>query len=329
MSHPVLKPLALPAHPVVAVIAPASSAQQIRIDAGAAALKARGWQLRFGAHAQGREAPYFSGSTANRLADLHAAFSDPEVDVILCTRGGYGSNYLLPGLDLDLIRAHPKPLLGYSDLTAVQTWLLDQTGLVAFHAPLLAGDFYLPDGVDDASLEAVLSGQPHHYGAAEGLRTLRPGAAEGVLYGGCLTLLTASLGTPYAPLQGPADSTEGKLLFLEDIGTRPYQVDRMLRQLVLAGKLQGVSGILFGEMVDCVSPGAPAGLLEQAILNALAGFPGPIAMGLRSGHVSRSNVTLPLGIRARITAATDACELKLLEPAVRARAEDRSANVRS
>ncbi len=329
MSHPVLKPhahnilalkpTALPAHPVAAVIAPASSAQQVRIDAGAAALRSRGWQLRFGEHAQGRGAPYFSGSADGRLADLHAAFSDPEVDAILCTRGGYGSNYLLPGLDLDLIRANPKPLLGYSDLTALQTWLLDRTGLVAFHAPLLAGDFYLPDGVDDASLNAVLAGRAHGYGAADGLRTLRPGTAEGVLYGGCLTLLIASLGTPYAP------STEGKLLFLEDIGTRPYQVDRMLRQLVLAGKLQGVSGIIFGEMVECASPGAPAQLLEQAILHALADFEGPIAIGLRSGHVSRANVTLPFGIRAQFTAMEDSCELKLLEPAVR----DGSASVRS
>ena len=326
MSVPILKPLAFPPKPVAAVIAPASSAQQVRIDAGAAALNARGWQLLFGAHALGREAPYFSGSTAGRLADLHAAFSDPEVDVILCTRGGYGSNYLLPGLDLDLIRANPKPLLGYSDLTAVQTWLLDQTGLVAFHAPLLAGDFYLPDGVDDASLHAVLSGRLHQYGVMEGLRMLRPGIAEGILYGGCLTLLTASLGTPFAPL---TDSTEDKLLFLEDIGTRPYQVDRMLRQLVLAGKLQGVSGILFGEMVECVSPGAPASLLEQAILNVLADFPGPIAIGLRSGHVSRANVTLPLGIRAQLTASADSCQLKLLEPAVRARVEAGSTNVRS
>ncbi len=308
-----LKPLALPAHPTVAVVAPASSAQQARIDAGAAALAARGWQLRFGPHAQGRSAPYFSAPPAERLADLHAAFADPKVDAILCTRGGYGSNYLLAGLDLDLVRANPKPLLGYSDMTAIQTWLLDQIGLVAFHAPLLAGDFYLPDGVDEPSLRAVLAGETHRYGAQEGLRMLRPGVAQGTLYGGCLTLLAASLGTPYTP------QTEGKLLFLEDVGVKPYQLDRMLRQLVLAGKLDGVSGIVFGEMLDCASPGAPAGLLEQSILHALGDFAGPIAIGLRSGHVSRANVTLPLGVQAGLTVTAASAELALLELAVRLR----------
>ena len=319
MSRPALKPWALPDHPVIAVVAPASSAQQARLDAGAAALADRGWQVRFAEHARGKHAPYFSAGVAERLRDLHAAFADPEVDAILCTRGGYGSNYLLPGLDLDLIRANPKPLLGYSDVTAIQSWLLDQTGLVAFHAPLLAGDFSRPGGVDEPSLHAVLHGEQHTYGAAEGLRALRPGTAEGVLHGGCLTLLTAALGTPYAP------ELEGKLLFLEDVEVKPYQVDRMLRQLVLAGKLAGVPGIVFGEMMDCHSPGASPALLQEAILCALGDFPGPIAMGLRSGHVSGACVTLPLGIRATLTVTGETtAELRMREPAVRARADVRS-----
>jgi muramoyltetrapeptide carboxypeptidase len=130
-----------------------------------------------------------------------------------------------------------------------------------------------------------------------------------MLYGGCLTLLTASLGTPYAP------QTEGKLLFLEDVGAKPYQVDRMLRQLLLAGKLDGVQGIIFGEMLDCVSPGAHPALLEEAILTALHGFDGPIAIGLRSGHVSRANITLPLNIAAELDLAGEPA-LRTLEPAV-------------
>ena len=319
MSRPPLKPWALPARPVVAVVAPASSAQGARLDAGAAALAARGWQVRFAEHARGRHAPYFSAGVEERLDDLHAAFADREVDAILCTRGGYGSNYLLPGLDLGLIRANPKPLLGYSDVTVVQSRLLDQTGLVAFHAPLLAGDFSRPGGVDESSLSAVLRGGLHTYGVGEGLRALRPGMAEGVLHGGCLTLLTASLGTPYAP------ELEGKLLFLEDVGVKPYQVDRMLRQLVLAGKLVGVPGIVFGEMMDCHSPGASPALLQEAILCALCDFPGPIAMGLRSGHVAGACVTLPLGVRASfLVTVEDTAELRMLEPAVRARVDVRS-----
>ena len=317
MSPPLLPPFALPEHPVVAIVAPASSAQQARLDEGAANLASRGWQVRFMEHAQGRSAPYFSASAMERLRDLHAAFADPAVDAIICTRGGYGSNYLLSGLDLDLIRVSPKPLLGYSDLTAVQSWLLDQIGLIAFHGPMLAADFHRVGGVDEASLQAVLRGQLHCYGAPEGLRPLRPGTARGRLHGGCLTLLTAALGTPYAP------ALEEKLLFLEDIGIKPYQLDRMLRQLVLAGKLDGVTGIVFGEMQDCVSTGAPAGLLEQAILHTLEDFQGPIAIGLRSGHVTGPCVTLPLGVQARLSvpegAAGVTAELRMLEPAVRPR----------
>ncbi len=305
-----MKPFALPARPVVAVVAPASSAQADRLDAGATVLEKRGWQLRFGAHARGKHRPYFSASAQERLHDLHAAFADREIDAIQCTRGGYGCNYLLPGLDLDLIRANPKPLFGYSDMTALQTYLLDQTGLLSFHAPLLAGDWSRPNGVEEASFDAVLSGGFPLY---EDLRMLKPGTAHGVLYGGCLSILTSLLGTPYAP------ATEGKLLFLEDVGVKPYQIDRMLRQLLLAGKLRGVSGIVFGEMLDCTSPGAPPGLLEEAILHALGDFPGPLAIGLRSGHVSRANITVPFGVRAALDAGADGATLRLLEPAVRMR----------
>ena len=306
-----MQPFALPARPVVAVVAPASSAQPSRLDAGAAVLQARGWELRFGASARGKHPPYFSAGAAERLHDLHAAFTDPEVDAIQCTRGGYGCNYLLPGLDLDLIRANPKPLFGYSDMTALQTYLLDRTGLIAFHAPLLAGDWSRPDGVDEASFDAVLSGGTPSY--SEGLHVLRPGTARGTLSGGCLSILTSLLGTSYAP------ATEGKLLFLEDVGVKPYQIDRMLRQMVLAGKLRGVSGIVFGEMLDCTSPGARPELLEEAILHALGDFPGPVAIGLRSGHVSRANITVPFGVEAVLEAGAAGVTLTLHEPAVRVR----------
>lgn len=291
------------------VIAPASSAKPEQIEQGVAALRAYGYDVVMGEHALGKEAPYFSGTAAERLADLHAAFADPDIEAIFTTRGGYGSNYLLEDIDLDLIRANPKPLVGYSDLTAVQTWLLDKTGLTAFHGPLVAGDFSRADGVHEASFEAALSGGAVEAGAAEGMRILRPGRAEGIVYGGCLSILTASLGTPFAPL------TEGKLLFLEDVAAKPYQIDRMLRQMVLAGKFDGVSGFVFGEMLECMSPGAGPELLEQVILRVLDWFDGPIAIGLRSGHVSHGNVTLPLGVRAELILEGEPV-LRYLEPAV-------------
>jgi muramoyltetrapeptide carboxypeptidase len=304
-----LKPPAVRPGDRVAVIAPASSAKVERIDGGLEALRTLGYHAVEAKHARGRVEPYFSGTVDERLEDLHAAFADKDVKAIICTRGGYGSNYLLEQLDLTLIRSHPKPLLGYSDLTTLQTHLLDKTGLIAFHGPMAAADFYRDDGVHLPSLEAALTGGEAGVRAAEGLRVLRPGMAQGTLYGGCLSILTAALGTPFAP------ETEGKLLFLEDVSARPYQVDRMLRQLILAGKLDGVAGIIFGEMLDCHSPGTDPGLLEAVIRRVLDWFDGPIAIGLRSGHVSRQNVTLPLGIRVELNLEGEPV-LQYLEPAV-------------
>jgi muramoyltetrapeptide carboxypeptidase len=245
-----------------------------------------------GTSAQTRGPLYFAGTGEQRLADLHAAFADEGTSAVMCLRGGYGSNYLLDGLDLKLIASHPKPFFAYSDLTGIQLRLLDEIGLPAFHGPMVAADFYLDDGVHLPSFHAALAGKPYRVGAAEGMRALKPGRADGILYGGCLSILVSLLGTRFEP------HTEGKLLFLEDTGAKPYQVDRMLWQLRQAGKLDGVRGIIFGEMLDCASPGAKPELLEETILSALEAFNGPIAIGLRSGHVSRQNVTLTFGVQA-------------------------------
>jgi muramoyltetrapeptide carboxypeptidase len=174
---------------------------------------------------------------------------------------------------------------------------------------MVAADFYLDDGVDLLSFHAALAGKPYSVGSAEGMRALKPGNADGVLYGGCLSILVSLLGTRFEP------RTEGKLLFLEDTGAKPYQVDRMLWQLQHAGKLKGVRGIVFGEMLDCVSPGASPRLLEEVILRVFDDFEGPIAIGLRSGHVSHGNVTLTFGVQAELV-HTDEANLHLLQPAV-------------
>ncbi len=304
-----MKPAAVAKGARVAVIAPASNAKPERIEQGLAALRAHGFDAVAGEHALGKEPPYFSGAAADRLADLHAAFADPEIKAIFATRGGYGSNYLLEDLDLDIVRANPKPFFAYSDLTTVQTWFLDKTGLPAFHGPMVAADFCREGGVHEASFRAALSGGLVQAGSAEGLRILKPGRAEGIVYGGCLSILTASLGTRFAP------QTEGKLLFLEDVGAKPYQIDRMLRQMVLAGKFDGVTGFIFGEMLECASSGTSPDLLEKVILRVLDWFDGPIGIGLRSGHVSRGNVTLPMGVRAEMI-LEDEPILGYLEPAV-------------
>ncbi|MGP8253015.1 MAG: S66 peptidase family protein [Terracidiphilus sp.] len=284
----------------ISVIAAASFAQPERIELGLAAVTALGFEPKPAPNALARGPLYFAGTPEQRLADLHAAFEDKSTGMVMGLRGGYGSNYLFDGLDAAKIAQHPKPLFAYSDLTAIQLRLLDELGLPAFHGPMLAADFYREDGVHLESFYTALRGEAYSVGTNEGLRTLRAGTARGLLYGGCLSILASLVGTRWEP------RTEGTLLFVEDVGAKPYQIDRMLWQLRKAGKLDGVTGIIFGEMLDCVSPGAAPELLEEAILNALDGFEGPIAIGLRSGHVSRQNVTLTFGVEAELTAGDEA-----------------------
>jgi len=308
-----LKPPSVAPDAAMSIVAPASPAKPERVDLGLAALRSLGYSPNLAPNARLHAPLYFAGTAQQRLDDLHAAFADPDTAAIMCIRGGYGSNYLLSGLDLKTIAAHPKPFFAYSDLTGIQLQLLDELGMPVFHGPMLAADFYLPNGVHLESFRAALGGELYSVGAAEGLRTLSTGAfstpVRGTLYGGCLSILTSLLGTPWEP------SIEGKLLFLEDTGVKPYQIDRMLWQLLHAGKLDGIRGIVFGEMLDCASPGAPASLLDDAILNALVRVDVPIAIGLRSGHVSRENVTLTFGVEAELSVG-DSPRLSILEPAV-------------
>jgi muramoyltetrapeptide carboxypeptidase len=289
----------------LAVVAPASNADPEKVLRGVERLRALGHTMKLMPHVLNQAWPYFAATPEERLEDLHAAFADPEIDAVICIRGGYGSNYLLEGLDLELLRRNPKPFIGYSDHTAIETWMLDQAAVPVLHGPMVAADFSRGDGVDLLSFAAALGGDAYRLGSESGLRALKSGSAHGVLYGGCLSLLAASLGTPFAA------QTEGKLLFLEDLGEKPYQIDRMLRHMKLAGKFEGVTGIVFGEMLDCASPGAPIDLLERVILTVLDWFPGPIAYGLRSGHVSRSNVTLPMGVQSELLVEAQNTELRV------------------
>jgi muramoyltetrapeptide carboxypeptidase len=309
-----LKPPPVAPDAAIAIVAPASFAQPDRIDRGLAELRSLGYAPQFAPNALLREPLYFAGTPQQRLADLHAAFTDPDAAAIMCIRGGYGSNYLLEGIDPETIAARPKPFFAYSDLTGIQLRLLDELGLPVFHGPMLAADFYLPNGVHLESFRSALAGELYSVGAAEGLRPLKPSrshsSVRGTLYGGCLSILVSLLGTRWEP------RTEGTLLFLEDTGVKPYQIDRMLWQLRKAGKLEGILGIIFGEMLDCSSPGAPPSLLEEAILSALDGLDIPIAIGLRSGHVSHENVTLTFGVDAELSVG-DTAQLQILEPAVK------------
>jgi muramoyltetrapeptide carboxypeptidase len=298
----------------LAVVSPASAAKAELVQAGIECLHGLGYKTQLMPHALARGPLYYAGTAEQRAGDLMAAFADPGVDGIVCTRGGWGSAELLPLLDASVVRANPKAFVGYSDHTSLHVWLQRECGLVSFYGPMVAADFARVHGFDAASWDHALGGSEEWaVGAGEGLRVLRAGVAEGAFVGGCISIFAEALGTPYAML--PAMSDAPRVLYLEDIGTKPYQWDRMLLHLRYAGMLENVSGIVFGDMRQCVAAEDDA-LLEAAILHALRDFAGPIAVGLRSGHVDTPNVTVSLGVRVRLD-LSGAPRLEFLEGAVK------------
>ena len=304
----ILKPRTLRPGDTVGVVAPASSFVQGDFEAGCDVLRGMGYEVVFDESIFDRDL-YFAGSAPRRARELESMFTRDDVDAIICARGGYGANYLLPLLDLKKIAASPKPFVGYSDVTSLMTYLYDSIGLVTFHGPMVAKDFAKPDGVEPGSWAAALTGSNtnFNFAADSRMQSLVSGSAEGVLYGGCLSMLAASLGTPYEI------HAEGTILFIEDIATKPYHIDRMLMQLKLAGKLAGVRGIVFGEMLDCVQPGDQRYTLQDVIMRIVEDLRIPVAYGLRSGHVSRSNITLPIGVRARLEVNSSSVSLTVPE----------------
>jgi len=312
-----VKPPALNPGARLAVVSPASTPKPEPVQAGIDCLRGLGYGTVLFPHALDRGPIYYAGTAEQRAGDLLAAFADPEIDGILCTRGGWGSAELLPHLDVELIRANPKVFVGYSDHTSIHVWLARETGLATFYGPMVAADFARPGGFDSVSWQHAFGADSEwSLGVGDGLRTLRPGVAEGTLAGGCISIFVEALGTPYAALPASADAP--RILFLEDIGTKPYQWDRMLLHLRYAGMLDHVSGIVLGDMRQCIAADEEP-LLEQAVLHALRDFAGPIAIGLRSGHVDAANITLPLGARARLdTSDQENPRMDFLEAAVKA-----------
>ena len=294
----------------VGIIAPASGFNRERFLAGCERLRQMGYRPFYLDSIFDRDI-YFAGSAERRLRELEEMFEREEVRAILCARGGYGCNYLLERADIGRIAANPKILVGCSDLTTLLTWFLDAAGLVTFHGPMVEKSFASADGIDLASwLAATASSEP--WQITGNMESLVRGMAEGILYGGCLSLLVESLGTPYEI------ETEGTILFVEDVNAKPYQVDRMLMHLKLAGKLNGVHGIIFGEMLDCRQAADQPYSLQEVVTRVVGDLGIPVAYGLRSGHVTGENITLPLGVRAALR-VEDAVRLDILEPAVSVR----------
>jgi muramoyltetrapeptide carboxypeptidase len=311
---PRIKPPALRAGDTIGIVAPASNIKRDGLEAGCDALRRAGYRPFYFESILYHDL-YFAGSVERRVRELEDMFTRDDVRAVVCARGGYGANYLLPALDLKKIKAHPKIFVGYSDLTCLLTYFTDASSLVTFHGPMVAKDWAHEDGVDMTSWQAALSGTSAwevDLNACPAATGLVDGAAEGILYGGCLSILVASLGTPYEV------ETEEKILFLEDVAAKPFQIDRMLMQLKLAGKLAGVRGIVFGEMNDCVQTANQGYTLEEVVLRVVGDLGVPIAYGVRSGHVKAGNITLPIGVWAALSVQGSKVDLKILEAAVTA-----------
>jgi muramoyltetrapeptide carboxypeptidase len=297
---------------VVGVAAPAGPVEEARLGRGVAELERLGFGVRLADGVLDRRA-FTAGSVEGRLRQLHELFADPGIAAIACARGGAGTIQILPGLDRGLLARNPKPIVGYSDITLLHVEM-ERLGRTSLHGPMVARE--LADGeqaYDRASLWHALTGEGEPYTSGPGdLGPLADGEAEGILRGGCLSMLAAAAGTPWA-FRGRGDPT---ILFVEDVDEPPYRIDRMLRQLRASGGLSGVAGVVFGEMKGC-APGQGDGYsLEGVLLDALVGLEGPVALGLSSGHASRANVTLPFGVRARLDCASGEASFAVLEAPV-------------
>ncbi len=311
---PRIVPPCLPKDGCIGIVAPCSPVNEAALERGRDALHQMGFRTVLGKYVLDRRG-HQAGLLADRAADLHEMFRRDDVDAVLCARGGSGSIRLLEYLDWDLIARHPKPFLGYSDVTSLHLGMAARTGLVSFFAPMVTSDF--AQQVDDLCRETLLRlvCQPEPMGAYDDPRILDTkvvceGIAEGRLVGGTLSLLAAGLGTPYAL------DTEGAILFMEDIHESPAQIERFLTQFHLAGKLQSAAGFILGSLRWDPDEEERARFLsfEQVVADLLIPLGKPCLMGWPSGHLP-SPLTLPLGVQVCLDAGER--RLTILEPAVR------------
>lgn len=274
-----------------------------------------GLNMKLGQHvAQGTS--YRTRTVEERLSDLHNMFSDPNIKAVLEIEGGYGSSQILDQIDYDLIRQNPKIFTGFSDITALHLAIHKKTGLVTFHGPvayMAASSDYTLKHFQKTLFQTCPLGQltnplePRPVNPQHPLRTISPGKATGALIGGNLSLISALMGTPYEI------ETEGKIIFVEEVGESFYSIDRMLTQLRLAGKLQKAAGIIVGECANCEKDDIWDPSLGEVLDNLLGNLGIPVFYGLTFGH-TEDQLTLPLGVKAEMDA--DKGILTILEPAV-------------
>jgi muramoyltetrapeptide carboxypeptidase len=290
----------------VGVVAPASAIDREHLERGVAALGRLGFKVKVSRHALDR-AGILAGTDDVRARELAAFFADPAVDAIFAARGGYGAGRLLPLLDFDAIARTPKVFLGFSDATFILNALVARAGMVAFHGPMVAMDF--ARGLTEASLRhlrRLLGGELVNF-ELQARAAPRPGVAEGDVVGGCLSMVAATMGTPYAP------PFNGSILFLEDTGEKAYRIDRMLVHLRQAGVFDRVAAVVFGALRPPEGSEAEHRMIQDCIVEQAASLDCPVLSGIEAGHGS-ANFTIPFGVRARVDASTRT--LTFLEPAV-------------
>jgi muramoyltetrapeptide carboxypeptidase len=306
----VRKAAALRPSNTIGIFAPASPAQESRVNLGMEELRSLGFapQADFSRESQA----YFSADAPARLAHFRSLLNDEHISALIGLRGGYGSNYLLDEL-WNSSPGRAKCIVGYSDVTSLQILLWQKLRWVTFYGPMVAAGFdagkNAPHGYDPLSLDAALSGNSAQWKINLAGESMAAGTTNGVLLGGCLTLIETTLGTPWEL------DTDGSILLLEDRGMKPWQVDRALMHLAQAGKFHGVKGIVLGEFPDCEPPVAGSPTAKEVCERILKPLGVPVVWGAAVGHTPRPMLTIPLGIQAKLTAEGTGT-LEFLETAV-------------
>lgn len=295
----------------IAVLAPASPFRREDFDAGVAEISRLGFEPVWDDSVFTRE-PFVAGPADVRAAAIRSALAAPDIDAVIGVRGGYGSAQLLPLLDAAEVRRARKPIIGYSDITTLLAFTTLQAGLVSFHGTMLEGRLARGEaGYDRSTFERALCvAEPMGLFEAPAVETLNTGEFAGPIVGGTVTNLLASLGTPWA-----FDPPQGYVLFFDEVGERPYRLDRMVLQLQQSGLLARAGAIVIGELPKCDEPGSPI-TARATMSHALKDFPGPVVIGFPSGHTTGPQLTIPFGVRARVIADAGAARVIIEEPAV-------------
>jgi muramoyltetrapeptide carboxypeptidase len=308
----VVKPPVVSKGARVGIFAPSSPAEDKRLRRGLEEIRALGYVPEDN-FSRGSQA-YFSASIEDRLRDFKTQLSDPEIEALIALRGGYGSNYMLETL-WSQRSLQPKCIIGYSDVTSLQILLWQKFHAVTFYGPMVAVGLDAgpggPNGYDKASLERAISGSSANWEVNLGGEALTQGNAEGIVLGGCMTPLETTLGTPWE-----LDTSES-ILLLEDRGMKPWQIDRSLMHLSQAGKFKNVKAIILGEFPECDPPVKGSPTAKEVCERILKTLGVPTVYGAAVGHTPRPMLTIPLGIRAKLT-AEGAGTLEFLETAVTA-----------